>query len=161
MLHTFVHIYTTARQLIQCQKYGKPYGTCIEDDVSHWKSNKRSKEKTLMILYGVFYRKHHYICMSCTAFHTKASSYSSFLHFRVECVIVANDPTVKGGAYYPVTVKKHVRAQEIAEQNYLPCIYLGIGNRVNVLEWNTIKHLSKCPFLIDVTHPKIESADFL
>ncbi|GBD41148.1 Methylmalonyl-CoA carboxyltransferase 12S subunit [bacterium HR39] len=41
-----------------------------------------------------------------------------------ECVIVANDATVKGGTYYPMTVKKHVRAQEIARQNRLPCIYL-------------------------------------
>ncbi len=41
-----------------------------------------------------------------------------------ECMIVANDATVKGGSYYPLTVKKHVRAQEIAEQNHLPCIYL-------------------------------------
>jgi 3-methylcrotonyl-CoA carboxylase beta subunit/propionyl-CoA carboxylase len=41
-----------------------------------------------------------------------------------EVVIVANDATVKGGTYYPVTVKKHLRAQEIAEQNRLPCIYL-------------------------------------
>ena len=40
------------------------------------------------------------------------------------CIIVANDATVKGGTYYPVTVKKHLRAQEIAEQNHLPCIYL-------------------------------------
>jgi 3-methylcrotonyl-CoA carboxylase beta subunit len=41
-----------------------------------------------------------------------------------ECVIVANDATVKGGTYFPETIKKHLRAQEIAEQNYLPCIYL-------------------------------------
>jgi acetyl-CoA carboxylase carboxyltransferase component len=41
-----------------------------------------------------------------------------------ECVIVANDATVKGGTYFPMTVKKHLRAQEIGEQNYLPCIYL-------------------------------------
>ena len=41
-----------------------------------------------------------------------------------ECVIVANDPTVKGGTYYPVTVKKHLRAQEIARENRLPCVYL-------------------------------------
>jgi 3-methylcrotonyl-CoA carboxylase beta subunit len=41
-----------------------------------------------------------------------------------ECVIVANDATVKGGTYYPLTVKKHLRAQEIALQNRLPCIYL-------------------------------------
>lgn len=42
----------------------------------------------------------------------------------IDCVIVANDATVKGGTYYPLTVKKHLRAQEIAEQNNLPCIYL-------------------------------------
>ncbi|XP_065761615.1 methylcrotonoyl-CoA carboxylase beta chain, mitochondrial [Muntiacus reevesi] len=42
----------------------------------------------------------------------------------IECMIVANDATVKGGSYYPVTVKKHLRAQEIAMQNRLPCIYL-------------------------------------
>src|SRR5690625_1891569 len=41
-----------------------------------------------------------------------------------ECVIVCNDATVKGGTYYPLTVKKHLRAQEIARQNRLPCIYL-------------------------------------
>ncbi|MEA2753731.1 MAG: 3-methylcrotonyl-CoA carboxylase beta subunit, partial [Aliidongia sp.] len=41
-----------------------------------------------------------------------------------ECVIVANDATVKGGTYYPVTVKKHLRAQEIARENRLPCLYL-------------------------------------
>ena len=42
----------------------------------------------------------------------------------VECLIVCNDATVKGGTYYPMTVKKHLRAQEIAQQNRLPCIYL-------------------------------------
>ncbi len=41
-----------------------------------------------------------------------------------ECVIVANDATVKGGTYYPMTVKKHLRAQEIALENHLPCVYL-------------------------------------
>ena len=41
-----------------------------------------------------------------------------------ECVIVANDATVKGGTYYPVSVKKHLRAQDIARENHLPCIYL-------------------------------------
>ena len=40
------------------------------------------------------------------------------------CMLVANDPTVKGGSYYPLTVKKHLRAQEIAAQNHLPCVYL-------------------------------------
>ncbi|NBD20417.1 methylcrotonoyl-CoA carboxylase [Aquabacterium fontiphilum] len=42
----------------------------------------------------------------------------------VECMVVCNDATVKGGTYYPLTVKKHLRAQEIAQQNRLPCIYL-------------------------------------
>jgi len=41
-----------------------------------------------------------------------------------ECLIVANDATVKGGAYYPMTVKKHLRAQQVAEDNRLPCVYL-------------------------------------
>src|SRR4029077_20378140 len=41
-----------------------------------------------------------------------------------ECAIVVNDATVKGGTYYPITVKKHLRAQEIALQNRLPCLYL-------------------------------------
>jgi 3-methylcrotonyl-CoA carboxylase beta subunit len=42
----------------------------------------------------------------------------------IECIVVCNDATVKGGTYYPMTVKKHLRAQEIAAQNNLPCIYL-------------------------------------
>lgn len=42
----------------------------------------------------------------------------------LECMIIANDPTVKGGTYFPETVKKHLRAQTVAEENYLPCIYL-------------------------------------
>ncbi|XP_060867133.1 methylcrotonoyl-CoA carboxylase beta chain, mitochondrial [Metopolophium dirhodum] len=43
---------------------------------------------------------------------------------RKECMIIANDATVKGGSYFPITVKKHLRAQEIASENNLPCIYL-------------------------------------
>ena len=42
----------------------------------------------------------------------------------LECVIVVNDATVKGGTYFPITVKKHLRAQEIASENHLPCVYL-------------------------------------
>jgi len=42
----------------------------------------------------------------------------------IECMLIVNDATVKGGTYYPLTVKKHLRAQTIAEENYLPCIYL-------------------------------------
>ena len=41
-----------------------------------------------------------------------------------ECLFVANDATVKGGSYYPMTVKKHIRAQTVAHENHLPCIYL-------------------------------------
>jgi 3-methylcrotonyl-CoA carboxylase beta subunit len=41
-----------------------------------------------------------------------------------ECLVICNDPTVKGGTYYPLTVKKHLRAQEIARDNRLPCVYL-------------------------------------
>ncbi len=41
-----------------------------------------------------------------------------------EVVVVANDATVKGGTYYPVTVKKHLRAQAVASENHLPCVYL-------------------------------------
>jgi len=49
------------------------------------------------------------------------------------CMLVANDATVKGGTYYPITVKKHLRAQEIAAQNRLPCIYLVSDSPVVVL----------------------------
>ena len=42
----------------------------------------------------------------------------------IDCMVVCNDATVKGGTYYPLTVKKHLRAQEVAQQNHLPCIYL-------------------------------------
>ncbi len=47
----------------------------------------------------------------------------ALIHGR-EVMIIANDPTLKGGAYYPMTVKKHLRAQEIAAENRLPCVYL-------------------------------------
>src|SRR6186713_1378355 len=52
-----------------------------------------------------------------------------------ECVIVCNDATVKGGTYYPMTVKKHVRAQEIARENRLPCIYLVDSGGANLPQW--------------------------
>ncbi|GIK82261.1 MAG: methylcrotonoyl-CoA carboxylase [Pseudorhodoplanes sp.] len=52
-----------------------------------------------------------------------------------ECVIVANDSTIKGGTYYPMTVKKHVRAQEIARENRLPCIYLVDSGGANLPQW--------------------------
>ena len=54
-----------------------------------------------------------------------------------EVMVVCNDPTIKGGAYYPMTVKKHLRAQEIAMQNHLPCVYLvdsGIGPVNGIVE---------------------------
>jgi 3-methylcrotonyl-CoA carboxylase beta subunit len=52
-----------------------------------------------------------------------------------ECVIVANDATIKGGTYYPTTVKKHVRAQEIARENRLPCLYLVDSGGANLPQW--------------------------
>ncbi len=55
-----------------------------------------------------------------------------------ECVIVANDATVKGGTYFPMTVKKHVRAQEIAQQNRLPCIYLVDSGGANLPTWDEV-----------------------
>jgi 3-methylcrotonyl-CoA carboxylase beta subunit len=53
----------------------------------------------------------------------------------VECAIVCNDATVKGGTYYPVTVKKHLRAQELAMENRLPCIYLVDSGGANLPQW--------------------------
>src|SRR5262249_6704523 len=41
-----------------------------------------------------------------------------------ECIVIANDATIKGGTYYPMTVKKHLRAQDIARENHLPCVYI-------------------------------------
>ena len=53
-----------------------------------------------------------------------------------ECVVVCNDPTVKGGTYYPVSIKKHLRAQRIAEENRLPCVYLvDSGGAHLLLSW--------------------------
>lgn len=56
----------------------------------------------------------------------------------VYCMIVANDPTVRGGAYYPITVKKHIRAQEIAEQNNLPCVYLVDSGGANLMRQDEV-----------------------
>ncbi|NQW54070.1 MAG: methylcrotonoyl-CoA carboxylase, partial [Rhodospirillales bacterium] len=53
----------------------------------------------------------------------------------VECVIVCNDATVKGGTYYPMTVKKHLRAQEVAVENRLPCLYLVDSGGANLPQW--------------------------
>jgi 3-methylcrotonyl-CoA carboxylase beta subunit len=55
-----------------------------------------------------------------------------------ECVIVANDATVKGGTYFPMTVKKHVRAQEIARENRLPCLYLVDSGGANLPTWDEV-----------------------
>ena len=52
-----------------------------------------------------------------------------------ECVIVCNDATIKGGTYYPITVKKHLRAQEVARENRLPCIYLVDSGGANLPQW--------------------------
>ena len=53
----------------------------------------------------------------------------------VECVVVCNDATVKGGTYYPMTVKKHLRAQEVAMENRLPCLYLVDSGGANLPQW--------------------------
>jgi 3-methylcrotonyl-CoA carboxylase beta subunit len=55
-----------------------------------------------------------------------------------ECVVVANDATVKGGTYFPVTVKKHVRAQEIARENHLPCVYLVDSGGAHLPSWDEV-----------------------
>lgn len=61
-----------------------------------------------------------------------------------ECVIVVNDATVKGGSYHPLTVKKHLRAQEIARENNLPCVYVGEVIQYSValvlmaVQWNLV-----------------------
>ncbi len=52
-----------------------------------------------------------------------------------ECVIFCNDSTIKGGTYYPMTVKKHLRAQEVARENRLPCIYLVDSGGANLPQW--------------------------
>lgn len=51
------------------------------------------------------------------------------------CVVVVNDATVKGGSYYPLTVKKHLRAQEIARENGLPCVYVGASWFIDLAWW--------------------------
>jgi 3-methylcrotonyl-CoA carboxylase beta subunit len=67
-----------------------------------------------------------------------------------EVVIICNDATVKGGTYYPITVKKHLRAQEIAEENYLPVIYLVDSGGANLPHQDSIfpdkEHFGRCFF---------------
>ena len=69
----------------------------------------------------------------------------------VECMIVANDATVKGGSYFPITVKKHLRAQEIAAHNRLPCIYLVDSGGANLLRAQEIAAQNRLPciYLVD------------
>jgi 3-methylcrotonyl-CoA carboxylase beta subunit len=55
-----------------------------------------------------------------------------------ECLVVCNDSTIKGGTYYPLTVKKHLRAQEIARENRLPCIYLVDSGGANLPHWTEV-----------------------
>ncbi len=69
-------------------------------------------------------------------------------------MIVVNDATTKGGAYYPITVKKHLRAQEIAKENKLPCVYLGeqdikssalpLINTASRVRWSSVTMASGC-----------------
>jgi 3-methylcrotonyl-CoA carboxylase beta subunit len=55
-----------------------------------------------------------------------------------ECVVVCNDSTIKGGTYYPMTVKKHLRAQEVARENRMPCIYLVDSGGANLPHWTDV-----------------------
>ena len=55
-----------------------------------------------------------------------------------ECVVVCNDATIKGGTYFPMTVKKHLRAQEIARENRLPCLYLVDSGGANLPQWTEV-----------------------
>src|SRR5437762_7689264 len=55
-----------------------------------------------------------------------------------DCVIVCNDATIKGGTYYPMSVKKHLRAQEIARENRLPCLYLVDCGGANLPRWPAV-----------------------
>ncbi len=55
-----------------------------------------------------------------------------------ECVVICNDATVKGGTYFPITVKKHLRAQEIARENRLPCVYLVDSGGANLPTWDEV-----------------------
>ncbi len=55
-----------------------------------------------------------------------------------QCMVLANDATVKGGTYFPMTVKKHLRAQEIAEENHLPCLYLVDSGGANLLQQDEV-----------------------
>lgn len=71
----------------------------------------------------------------------------------IECMIIANDATVKGGTYYPITVKKHLRAQEIAEQNHLPCIYLVDSGGANLPNQDEGMHDSTCRNAVGVHNP--------
>ncbi len=55
-----------------------------------------------------------------------------------ECVVICNDATVKGGTYFPITVKKHLRAQEVARENRLPCVYLVDSGGANLPTWDEV-----------------------
>ena len=63
-------------------------------------------------------------------------------------MIIANDPTIKGGTYYPITVKKHLRAQDIASQNKIPCIYLVDSGGANLPRQDQVfpdrDHFGRC-----------------
>ena len=81
-----------------------------------------------------------------------------------ECVVVANNPSVKGGTYYPLTVKKHLRAQEVALENHLPCIYLvdsgGAFCRFN-LKFSLIRNTLAAFFITKLSCPLKASVKFL
>ena len=73
-----------------------------------------------------------------------------------ECVIVCNDSTIKGGTYYPMTVKKHLRAQEIARENRLPCVYLVDSGGANLPHQTEVfpdrEHFGRIFFNLSLIH---------
>ena len=71
----------------------------------------------------------------------------------VECMIIANDATVKGGSYYPLTVKKHLRAQTIAQQNRLPCIYLVDSGGANLPRQDEVFRTASTSVVSSSTRP--------
>jgi 3-methylcrotonyl-CoA carboxylase beta subunit len=83
---------------------------------------------------------HGYASITTTTTTTTTAAWIDRLiaRYSTQCMIVANDATVKGGTYYPITVKKHLRAQEIARQNHLPCVYLGMDGSVVVREFHNV-----------------------
>lgn len=79
----------------------------------------------------------------------------------VQCMVIANDPSVKGGTYYPLTVKKHLRAQEIAQRCQLPCVYLVDSGGANLLINQTFFPIKITSAVSSSTKPECRPKAFL